>query len=244
VAILAALAIPAAATAIPAFADDTARDPGQSHAKIVGGGSVSDDKPWISALHNGGSFTCTSSQIGAEWVITANHCVEGGGDFTVRIGSLERSSGGTMRTVDQVVSHPDYNWPLNDMALLHLSEPFDNTYAPLASPADIQQGQESTIYGWGSENPDWSGPLPEHLKYSNGNTTAEGCDWNNVICVKGDGGVAGGDSGGPAFVKSAATGEYVQMGVCAVGYQPADQNWSGYTSIAANRDWIKQVSGL
>ncbi|CAM3552052.1 S1 family peptidase [Stackebrandtia soli] len=236
-----ALSLPAhAATPSPA-AIDSDGDPGTT---IVGGGPVNDPKPWIAALHNGGAFTCTSSQIGSEWIITAAHCVEGGGNYSVRIGSLDRSSGGTERAVSEVHMHPDYAWPLNDIALLRLAQPFDNEYAPMANSADVQLGQASTIYGWGSENADWSGPLPERLKYSNGVTSTEGCQTTNVICMVGDGGVAGGDSGGPGFVQSPVTGEYVLAGVCAIGYKPTDGRWSGYTSIPANADWINQVSGL
>lgn len=242
----AALAIAGiAVTATPATADDTVpRHHGEVTPDIVGGGTVTDEKPWIAALHNGGSFTCTASQISAEWVITAAHCVEGGGDYNVRIGSLARSSGGTVVDIAEVHSHPDYNWPDNDISLLRLSQPHDNAYAPMATDADLSPGQASTIYGWGSENSDWSGPLPEQLKYSNGNTTDAHCGVANVICMTGDGGVAGGDSGGPGFVASAATGEHVLVGVCAVGHQPADTNWGGYTSIPANADWIGQVTGL
>jgi secreted trypsin-like serine protease len=55
--------------------------------------------------------------------------------------------------------------------------------------------------------------------------------------------VAGGDSGGPAFVQSAATGQYVQVGVCAIGYQPTDGRWSGYTSIPDHADWVDSIMG-
>lgn len=239
-----AMAFAAASTVSAAHAqevDPASDDPGTT---IVGGGTQEEELPWISALHGGGSFTCTSSQIDAEWVLTAAHCVEGGGDYSVRIGSLTRSSGGTERDVAEVHMHPEYDWPHYDIALLRLAEPFENEYAPLATEADLELGQSSTIYGWGSENPDWSGPLPEDLKYSDGNTSEQGCDWDVIICIVGDGGVAGGDSGGPAFVQSAETGEWVQAGVCAVGYQPTDGTWSGYMSIPESADWIEEVAGV
>lgn len=242
VAAISALAVGTVFVSTNAFADNDDSDAGVG-ADIVGGAPVQDEKPWISALHNGGSFTCTSSQVAAEWIITAAHCVEGDGEFSVRIGSLERSSGGTERTVDEVNIHPGYNWPENDIALLHLSEPYENTYAPMATAEDVELGQDAVIYGWGSENPDWSGPLPEHLKYADGTNSEEGCDTPGVVCVVGNGGVAGGDSGGPAFVKSPATGEYVQVGVCAIGYQPTDGTWSGYTSIPDHADWVDEIMG-
>jgi len=242
---IATAALLVAAAPAPAQADDTVtQHHGDVSTNIVGGGTVTDQKPWIAALHNGGNFTCTASQISAEWVITAAHCVEGGGNFSVRIGSLSRSSGGTVVNVAEIHNHPDYSWPDNDISLLKLSQPHQNTYPKMATQADLSLGQASTIYGWGSENSDWSGPLPEQLKYSNGSTTTTYCGVTNVVCMIGDGGVAGGDSGGPGFVASAATGEYVLVGVCAVGHSPADTNWGGYTSIPANAGWINQVTGL
>lgn len=244
-----ALAVVAAAAAVATSAAQAEEGPTSSGSgddvgtNIVGGGVQEEVLPWISALHRDGGFTCTSSQVAAEWVITASHCVESGGNFTVRIGSLQRSSGGTERAVSEVHMHPDYDWPNFDIALLKLSEPFENQYAPMAAAEDLELGQATTLYGWGSENADWSGPLPEDLKYSNGNSSDQGCDWENIICVVGDGGVAGGDSGGPVFVQSPATGEWVQAGVCAVGYKPTDGTWSGYMSIPAAADWIDQTMG-
>lgn len=237
------------AVSLPAWADEAPEQVKpmdtrlSDNDRMVGGAPVEEDKPWIAALHNGGSFTCSASQIGAEWIITAAHCVENGGEFSVRIGSLARSSGGEERAVDQVEMHPDYNWPDNDIALLHIPA-YENTYAPMATEADVELGQESDIYGWGSENEDWSGPLPENLKHSVGTTTTEYCDTANVVCMKGDAGVAGGDSGGPGFVKSPATGEFVLVGVCAIGHKPANTQWGAYTSIPHNAGWINEVSGL
>lgn len=245
VAAILALATGTVLAATNAYADDhsptTTIDKDDPNADIVGGGSVEEDRPWITALESKGSFTCTSSQVAAEWIITAAHCVDGGSDFTVRIGSLERSSGGTERTIDEVNVHPDFNWPANDIALLHLSQAYENSYAPMATAADVQLGQPATIYGWGSENPDWGGELPEHLKYAEGSTSQDQCDTEGVVCVVGNGGVAGGDSGGPAFIKSATSGEYVQVGVCAIGQKPTDGTWSGYTSIPDHADWVNET---
>ena len=240
-----ALALAAVVFVGPAHADDTASGRhGEATPDIVGGGTVTEPKPWIAALHNENGFTCTAAHIGAEWVVTAAHCLALDRDYTVRIGSLSRSNGGTVIAVAEIHHHPQYSWPDNDISLLRLSRPHHNTYAPMATAADVSLGQASTIYGWGSENLDWSGPLPEQLKYSDGHTTTDYCSTPNVICMVGDGGVAGGDSGGPGFVASAVTGEYVLAGVCAIGHQPAGTRWGGYTSIPANADWINEITGL
>ncbi|MGH8876618.1 MAG: trypsin-like serine protease, partial [Stackebrandtia sp.] len=81
IAAVAALGFAGTMMALPAYADEAPKQvkpmdvTSGGDDRIVGGAPVEEDKPWISALHNGGSFTCSSSQIGAEWVITAAHCV-------------------------------------------------------------------------------------------------------------------------------------------------------------------------
>jgi secreted trypsin-like serine protease len=230
----------APAQARPAHSSDV-------HPTIVGGGVVSSNLPWIAALHSNGGFTCTSSQISRDWIITAAHCVPNDSGYSVRIGSLTRSSGGTVRDVAQVVRHPEFNWPAHDIALLRLAQPYDNSsYVRLATTADVQQGQAVTLYGWGSENADWSGPLPENLKYANGSLSSASCssDVAPLICTQTDGSVAGGDSGGPVMILSPATGTYVHGGVCAVGHKPAGSGWAAYTSDATHRSWISSVSGV
>ncbi|RZS43105.1 trypsin [Herbihabitans rhizosphaerae] len=226
-----------------AFTGQAAADEPAVQPFIVGGKTVTDQKPWIAALHGGGGFTCTSSVVAPTWVLTAAHCVEGSG-YSVRVGSLDRSEGGTVVNVKRVVQHPQFNWPDHDIALLELERAVQTETLPLANDADMRDGQAVEIYGWGSEKADWTGPLPRRLKMASG--TAYNCDEQavHVTCTDADGGVAGGDSGGPALVKSAATGEWVHAGVCAIGHKPANDQWGGYSTTASYRSWIKQVAGI
>lgn len=258
--IVAAAGIAAAAT-IPALADSgspepaesptaEAADPGKPHdddasTDIVGGDFVTAEQPWVAALHRDGQFNCTASQIDAEWILTAAHCVTADDDFSVRIGSLQRSSGGEMRDVAEKFLHPDYDEAHEyDIALLRLAEPFENEYVSLATEEDMDAlGQEGVIYGWGSENEDWSGPLPEDLKYAEGVTTDDRCDYESMICFTGNGTAAGGDSGGPIFLESPVTGEFLHAGVCAASYNPIVDSWTGYTSVPMSHDWIDEITG-
>jgi secreted trypsin-like serine protease len=170
------------------------------------------------------------------WVLTPSHCVDGDGRFSVRIGSLQRSSGGEEANVTEVVKHPSYDWPDSDIALLRLDHDVQAPVVPTADAEDLRDGQEAKVLGWGSENPDWSGPLPENLKFATGTADIDcGAAHPAPICPQTDGSVAGGDSGGPVLVKSAKTGEWVHAGTCAIGHQPAGDGWAGYTDITKHQ---------
>ncbi|MFH9075678.1 S1 family peptidase [Streptomyces alboflavus] len=243
----AALALAAGALSVPTAASADDRPAVGStgvHERIVGGAPATEEKPWIASL-GGANHFCTASLIAPRWVLTAAHCINEGDTPQVRIGSLDRTQGGTTANGVRVVRHPDYDWPSNDIALIELDHEVSTTYAPLAGAEDIAQGETAEIFGWGSENSDWSGPLPVGLKHANGTITQTECTDARpaVLCFGGDGAVAGGDSGGPVMVQSPATGQWVQAGVCAVGTKPTG-SWSGYTNIALYRDWIKATADV
>ena len=79
------LAAPAAANAVEAGPDN-----------IIGGSTVA-SAPWAAAVFSNGSFTCSGTIISANYVLTARHCI--GGTMSVRVGSVNRSSGGVTRSV-------------------------------------------------------------------------------------------------------------------------------------------------
>ena len=109
-------------------------------------------------------------------MITAAHCVGGTATgYSVRIGSTQRSSGGTVAKVSRVVVAPGFSWPHPDLALLELSTSVGATPVRLADPGQLRDGQAATVYGWGSEHADWSGPLPESLKYAAGSINQTDC---------------------------------------------------------------------
>ncbi|MFC4337185.1 S1 family peptidase [Salininema proteolyticum] len=226
---------------------------GDFSAKIVGGGEAAEAPPWIAALYSGTSFRCTASQIAPEWILTAAHCVdESVTDYSVRIGSLDRTQGGIILEVVEVNRHPDYpayeDGTLTDrrpdLALLRLAEPYGDTFPELATAEDLQTGAYSTFYGWGATKPDWT-ELSDVLKYGEGDYRANPFSWEDVYGIFGDeAAVAGGDSGGPALVRSAVSDELVIIGATCCGYRPTTEGngWAGgWTSVVYYDDWLTGV---
>ncbi|GAA2835121.1 S1 family peptidase [Crossiella cryophila] len=204
---------------------------------IVRGSTVTQNIPWIVSLAYNGSHTCTASIIAPRWVLTARHCTQRPvANFTVRVGSLKRSSGGQTAKATRLVNYSGRN----DVSLVQLDRDINTTYSRLGAAGSVRVGSADTIYGWGADKSDWSGPLPENLKYATGSVASLGCAGDNtLICVRNNGEVAGGDSGGPIIVNG------VQVGVCSIGHKPTQNDgFGGYADITGMRSWIKQISGV
>src|SRR3954451_14731949 len=131
--VVASLAATALVGAVPTAAGAaTGPDP------IIGGSTVS-SAPWAAAVLSNGSFTCSGTIISANYVLTARHCISG--TMSVRVGSVNRTSGGVTRTVSSTTTS-------NDLALMRLSSSVSTSYMPLSS-AYPAVGSTSSIYGWG-----------------------------------------------------------------------------------------------
>jgi secreted trypsin-like serine protease len=145
---------------------------------IVGGGPADPGEyPWMVALVDSstanprfGQF-CGGSLIGAEWVLTAAHCVVSFGsvadpediDVVLGVNNLDEGptsgSSGQRIGLTQVIPNPAYNEVSSDsdVALLHLSAPA--SLAPsavgtlgLVGPGDgalVAPGTIATVTGWG-----------------------------------------------------------------------------------------------
>lgn len=212
-----AVAIPAAALAAPT---------GPS-ADIIGGSTVS-SAPWAAAVLSNGSFTCSGTIISANYVLTARHCISG--TMSVRVGSVNRTSGGVTRSVSSTSTR-------YDLALMRLSSPISTTYMPLAN-ANPPVGSTNSIYGWGMTC--YSGcSASTVLKTasvrvtSNSNTDAYGGQAIGSTRVNGN--AWRGDSGGPQVYNGA------QVGVASTANGTSAQY---YGSVAYSRSWIRSVSGV
>lgn len=195
---------------------------------IIGGQLIS-SAPWAAAVFRNGSFTCSGTIIAPTWVMTARHCV--GGAMAVRVGSVFRSSGGT---VANVLSAPVS--PFGDIALLRLDRSINTSFSPLAS-SNPPVNSTNSIFGWGQTSQ--TAPPSQQLKGATVrvvSTNSSDAFGGQAIQSRGISGVAWrGDSGGPEFFNG------LQVGVASTANSTTSQ-W--YASVAFNRNWIRSVSGV
>ena len=220
--VVASLAATALVTAIPTVASAaTGPDP------IIGGSTVS-SAPWAAAVLSNGSFTCSGTIISANYVLTARHCISG--TMSVRVGSVNRTSGGVTRSVTSTQVR-------SDLALMRLNSPVTTSYMPLSS-AYPPVGSTNSIYGWGMTCYSGCGASTT-LKTatvrvtSTNQTDAYGGRAIGSTAINGN--AWRGDSGGPQVYNGA------QVGVAST----ADgQSRQYYGSVAYNRAWITSVAGV
>ncbi|GAA4852918.1 S1 family peptidase [Saccharopolyspora rosea] len=232
---LAVLAAAAAAVLVPT-ASAVAAQPSDVHAKIIDGREV-DSAPWAARLFSDGRETCTATIIAPEWVLTAQHCVAGGGQLTFHIGDVDQTKG------EQAAAKPGgvHIHDTADLALVNLDHPVQTQYSPLGEPGAVRNGQTVQTYGWGATCTD----QPEIncqskiLKVADVRVTDVACsDYRGgtaVCATRGDGIPAGGDSGGPMFAGG------VQVGVASTSDR---QSNTAYANLTGYREWIKSVAGV
>ncbi|MFF5506388.1 S1 family peptidase [Streptomyces roseolus] len=223
-----ALFAPSATAAEPA----PARAGAAAVQPIIGGG-YAQSGPWAARLFSNGRETCSATIIAPTWILTAKHCVTGGG-LSFRIGSLDQHSGGTVANGVQTYTHS------SDLALVRLDRSVTATYARLGQPGSVSVGQTVQVYGWGATSQCGSEATCQsrYLKVANVTVTGGCRDAYNgsAICARrGDGITAGGDSGGPMMANG------VQVGVASTSDR---QTTTAYTNVTAYRSWIQSIAGV
>lgn len=220
---------------VNATAADKPQAPASSEpsTRIIGGG-YAQSGPWAARLFSNGRQTCTSTIISANWILTAKHCVTGGG-LSFRIGSLDQTTGGTMANGVQTQTHPSA-----DLALVRLDRSVSATYAQLGQPGSVNVGQSVQVYGWGATSQCGSeiNCQSQRLKVANVTVTG-GCRdayQGQAICARrGNGITAGGDSGGPMMANG------IQVGVASTSDR---QTTTAYTNVTSYRSWIQSIAGV
>ena len=216
---------------------------------IVGGTTVPNGAySFMAALLDGGSQICGGSVIANDWVLTAAHCVPSGntGTFSVRVGSNDDTTGGSVIPVDQVHFDPLYDGSNFDVAVLHLASSVPLTVAkitlaPVGDDTHEADGTPVTVAGWGDFNPVTmgllAGPSMNEVQLnvvSDANCGLSGVSADTQVCAAAllkDS--CQGDSGGPLFWKG-PLGQRIQIGVVSHGLLCAIPEFPGSYSEVNN----------
>jgi snapalysin len=225
---------PAPATA-QQIADPTTADIG---IQVVGGRPASENYSFMVYVSG-----CTGSLIKANWAVTAKHCPT---PASVRVGSNNRTSGGTVVRVLRGVPSPN-----NDIKLLQLASSV--TYAPAPIPTTSgATGTATRIIGWGLTCPRRGcGTVPTIANELDTSIVADssclGINARYEICTNNPGGVAGacyGDSGGPQVRR--INNQWALIGVTSRsgnGSATCATGPSIYGDLPAIRTWVNTTVG-
>ena len=254
----------ALAVAAPATAAERAPEP-----RIVGGAlATTGEYPWQAAMLTSGlSQYCGGTVIATQYVLTADHCPTVVG-HKVRVGSLDRGSGGELRTVDAVRRHPLANGsadlPRYDVRVVHLNAPLPATavIGAIATPAQQAGWTATTTFlasGWGNTKQNGQNgtdllrwvELPWVSDTACANAYPGDFDAADMLCagdlVNGGVDTCQGDSGGPlvapanAGADTTVAGDWILAGSTSWGIGCAQPGQPGvYARLGASviRDWL------
>ncbi len=239
---------------------------GTDEQAIVGGAATTiGAHPWQVSLQSGwGGHFCGGSIVAADWVVTAQHCVEGesAGNLTVVAGitRLSQSNQGQVADVSQIVRNPGFSSPErgHDITLLRLSAPLalggDVQPIPFATADDASAGRTAAgvianASGWGTTSA--GGSMPDTLRavdvpiVSNSEAQSDlGLSLTSDQLAAGASGVDScqGDSGGPLTVPG-ADGP-ILAGVVSWGYGCGDPGSPGlYARVSSFEQWLRDTMG-
>ncbi|TDC77013.1 snapalysin family zinc-dependent metalloprotease [Micromonospora sp. KC606] len=207
---------------------------------VVGGRPASENYPWMVYVSG-----CTGTLIKANWAVTAEHCPT---PSSVRVGSNNRTSGGTVVRVTRAVNHPTI-----DVKLLQLASSVSYAPAPIPTTSGAV-GTATRIIGWGQTCPQrgcGSAPTVAHELDTSivADNRCSGINAPYEICTNNTNGNAGacyGDSGGPQVRRINGVWNLIgatsragnNNSTCATGP-------SIYGDLPSIRTWINtQVGGL
>jgi secreted trypsin-like serine protease len=236
----------ATAPAAPAAPAPTAD--GEVSPMIVGGGNATQVYSWMVSLQStSGSHFCGGTLIKANWVVTAKHCVQGSSasSIQVRVGTTNRTSGGSVARGSRIVTHPSA-----DLALLQLATSVSQTPAPVAA-ASGPVGTATRIIGWGQTCPVRGGcGAPITLQELNTSIVSDsrcsGISGASEICTNntdGNKGACYGDSGGPQVKSVNGRWELIGATSRSGGGSTCATAPSIYVDVPYFRSWISQYAG-
>lgn len=125
--------------------------------RIVGGANANLGQfPWqVSLTNNNNAHFCGGSIINNRWVLSAAHCTIGraAGAVRVRVGSVQRTSGGILHQASAIRNHPNYNANTlaNDISTVQTATVIGfNTNVQPITLASAHVGESAArVSGWG-----------------------------------------------------------------------------------------------
>lgn len=212
---------------------------------IVGGRNATETYSFMASLQSSaGRHSCGGSLIKANWVVTAAHC---GTPYQVRVGTTNRTSGGSVARVARRIAHPSA-----DLALLQLSSSVSQQPVAVASTSG-PVGTQTRIIGWGQTCPTRGcGSAPVILQeldtsiVSDSECLGGGIRSASEICTDNPGNTRGacyGDSGGPEVKRVNGVWQLVGATSRSGGSATCAREPSIYVDVPYFRSWITQYTG-
>jgi secreted trypsin-like serine protease len=202
---------------------------------------------------------CSGAAIAPELVLTAAHCLIGGGSVTVV--SLDQRFRPRQHAVLAVLPHPSFvpgttprTQPGADLAVLRLATPLPDDIQPLTLGGGLWQGETVTMagFGLGSENNKKSARRLRETRlvnagnYTTSNTVKVAVDTEKKGETPGAGACRG-DSGGPVLRGEARSRDLV--GIVSWSSGPLNSRvrricggFTAITPISEHRAWISEAS--
>uniref|UniRef100_A0A336KBA9 CSON010536 protein n=1 Tax=Culicoides sonorensis TaxID=179676 RepID=A0A336KBA9_CULSO len=125
--------------------------------KIIGGVPADiSTVPFLLSLQYRSTHFCGANAINSYWSVTAAHCLHNyppKGLLSVRVGSTNSNSGGTILTIDNYLLHPNYDMVLiqYDIAMVRTTKsiPIQQFAVLPVVDATYLTGTRVTVMGWG-----------------------------------------------------------------------------------------------